>query len=314
MLSVIIVTYQSAQRLDTLLQELSDLIIDGVIHDIVIIDNASSDETLAILRRWCSELASLVTVLSLTENLGFPRAVNIALKHTTGDLVAFLNPDLEGISQALRVCSDFLKQHPLVGACGPLLYGDHGIQVESARRIPGARSLALSLTGISRIEHYVSRTRLNRGGTITTEALCGAFFVTRRSLLHESEGFDERLFMYLEDVHYFQFLNKRARPVICLANLRVYHAQGASRAQVPGQSERDELDSLIGEVPWILAGDRHRRGEQRVIILLTFLMGLRYLIRGRWRTAASLLRWTFSSKPRYIGWRPTFVSRTPACR
>jgi GT2 family glycosyltransferase len=176
----VIVTYNGKASVAVLLPELDAALSEGVLNQIVVIDNGSIDGTAELLRRW--ELGrDAITVDLREDNVGFPRAVNIGLDivHTT--YVAILNPDISRIRLALKACLERLRNDATVGLCGPRLVKPDGkYQVESARRLPGVLSLALQTSGMSWPYNAYRRRRIAKvTGPLNAEALSGAFLVGR---------------------------------------------------------------------------------------------------------------------------------------
>src|SRR5579872_473225 len=107
-------------------------LVDGVRCEVVLVDNASGDGTVDMVRQrfpW-------VTVISNTENVGFARGCNQALRASTGRYVLLLNPDTEVQPGALGKLVHFLETHPRVGAVGPRLLNTDGTFQLSVYREP----------------------------------------------------------------------------------------------------------------------------------------------------------------------------------
>lgn len=304
----VIVTYNGLASVAALLPELDTALNEGVLDQIVVIDNGSTDGTPELLWGWAHGRDN-ITVELREDNLGFPRAVNAGLSMVRTTYVALLNPDLSRIRPALDSCLEQLHNDDTIGLCGPrLVMPDGRFQAESARRLPGAWSLALQVSGINRPYNAYRRRRIAAAKTpVDVQVLSGAFLVGRTRQLRGLGGLDERLFMYLEDVALCQAMGESGLRLVCVPEYST-HDCGVSRRTLSGTQYR-ALDCLIGEVLWLLARDARRLWSCRVITLLTFILGMQYvLFPGRSsRTGMSLLRWSVSAKPAYIGWTPSFA-------
>jgi GT2 family glycosyltransferase len=291
-----------------LLPELDAALDEGLLNHIIVIDNGSSDGTPQLLGSWAGGRDDITLELR-DDNVGFPRAVNAGLRRAQTTYVALLNPDVSKIRASLRTCLDQLRNDLAVGLCGPrLVMPDGRLQVESARRLPGAWSLALQVMGISRFHNGYRRWRIAAATKPRdVRALSGAFIVARSQQLRGLGGLDERLFMYLEDVSLCRVVRESGLRLVCVPEVAA-HECGASRQTLTGTQHR-VLDCLIGEVPWLLSRDAGRAWSCRIISLLTFILGLEYVIfPGRSsRTGVDLLRWSVSTKPLYVGWTPSFA-------
>ena len=121
-LSVVIVTYNSANEIDACLKSIFKSV--GVSIEVIVVDNASSDSTCSIVSGY-----STVCLVSNRLNYGFPKANNIGISYSTGDLFLLLNPDtIVGTDSILKLVQ-FLRTHPKCGIVGPQLVDGNGIPV-----------------------------------------------------------------------------------------------------------------------------------------------------------------------------------------
>jgi N-acetylglucosaminyl-diphospho-decaprenol L-rhamnosyltransferase len=305
----VVVTFNGRERTSGLLKELDAALTDGLLHHVSIVDNYSTDGTAELVKEW-SEGRSDITLDLQAINSGFPKAVNAGLDRLKTHYVAILNPDLSGIAPALRACLAQLDADETTGLCGPRLVMPNGaVQTESARMLPGVRTLLLRATGLSRPYSAYRRRLIARARRpIDAKGLSGAFLVGRRAQLQAMGGLDERIFMYLEDVSLCQRVRAEGLRLICV-NEDCMHACGASRKSLSERQHR-ALDCLIGEVPWLLARDAGRPWACIVITALTFVIGVESLVlpTRSSRTGWQLLSWAVSGKPRYVGWTPPFAA------
>src|SRR4051812_49380736 len=102
-LSVVVVTYNSGAAMAASLPSLAAQL--GPAHELIVVDNGSSDDTLRVVR----ELAPAATVLETGHNAGFAAGANAGAAAASGDLLLFLNPDatprpgfVEAIAAPLR--------------------------------------------------------------------------------------------------------------------------------------------------------------------------------------------------------------------
>src|SRR5204862_2372754 len=116
---------------------------DGVAHEIVVYDNASSDRTLQLVDRDA-------TVLRGASNAGFAAGINRAVKSARGRYVFLLNPDCELAPCALAQLVRYLDEHRHVAAAAPLLSDDDGSSQREfqLRRLPTFGMLASEVPGV----------------------------------------------------------------------------------------------------------------------------------------------------------------------
>src|SRR6185295_11463408 len=153
-LSIIIVNWNGGELLRSCLKSVAQAP-PSVSYDIVVVDNASSDESVAWLGS--AEVATLlpgidVHVIENADNAGFARANNQGFAYTRAPLLFLLNPDTEvkpGAIDALIAC---LRSHASFGACGPrLLNTDGSLQHSVWRNPPTASEILITGLGLWRL-------------------------------------------------------------------------------------------------------------------------------------------------------------------
>jgi GT2 family glycosyltransferase len=201
-LSVILVTWNVRDLVRACLDRLY-VELDGVDAEVIVVDNASTDGTVAMIRREFPQ----VRVLDNASNVGFPLANNQALAHARGEYVLFLNPDTEVGPGAVTGCIAALDADPTIGVAGcKLVLEDGGVQWECARRHYLLRHLLMEVFYLhmlfprSRIfgDHLLGH--WDHEGERDVEAISGAFMMTRRGVVEEVGGLPAELFMYHEDL------------------------------------------------------------------------------------------------------------------
>ena len=201
-LSVVIVNYNVKFFLAQCLHSLFKAT-EKVSTEVIVVDNASTDGSEAYITRFFPQVKYIYN----TENVGFGRANNQAIRLCSGDYILLLNPDTilpeDNIDQVL----DFMDQHPDSGACGVLMRsGDGKFLPESKRGYPSPSASFWRLSGMYRIfpdnprfdGYYLSRYDMN--GTHQVPVLAGAYMMIRSEAFDKSGLFDEDFFMYGEDI------------------------------------------------------------------------------------------------------------------
>ena len=182
----------------------------GVTYEIVVVDNASEDDSLAQLR--ASDVAALMIanqqlrIHNNSENRGFGAANNQAFALTDSPFVFLLNLDTEVPPGTIDKLMDKLDADPSIGACGPkLLNTDGSLQVSVFFNPPRVWH-----TFLSQLWLYHLLPRRMRGELLLgwhwkhdrercVPMLGGAAILARRKMIDEVGGFDERFHMYAED-------------------------------------------------------------------------------------------------------------------
>lgn len=224
--SVVIVTYNSAGVIDECLSFLASASPGDL--DVVVIDNASTDDTLERLARW-----DQVHVVRNTENVGFARAVNRAVRVAVppGRPIVILNPDAVIQADALGGLVGSLASAP--GIVAPSITQPQGrLRISSAGRSPTTWRMFTHFSGLSILPgavwegHYLrsSRVRSDRAVDWAT----GACLAISREAWDAVGGFTERWFMYAEDVHLCEHVRAAGYQVTIRPSLTATHLVGHS--------------------------------------------------------------------------------------
>ena len=179
-------------------------------YEIVIIDNASTDDSLALVR--ANEFARKITaagrlrIIENSENRGFGQGNNQAFALTDAPLLLLLNPDTEVTEGSIDRLIATVESDPRIGAAGPrLLNTDGSLQISVWRNPPSAWEILLS-----NLKLYLLLPRRVRGELLLgghwghsrerrVPMLSGAVILLRRKVIEDVGGFDERFHMYGED-------------------------------------------------------------------------------------------------------------------
>jgi len=236
-LSIVIVTYNSQAHIDACLASIAGHT-PRVDQEIVVVDNASTDGTTALVReRWPS-----VRVTDAGGNVGFARANNIGIRQTSGELVLLLNPDTRVRPGALTALVARLDARPDAAIAGPRLVDETGRTelsfgsmlspvVELRRKTFSAaydRGLPLTRAWVA------SATRDTR----EVDWVSGACLLVRRADAETVGLMDERFFMYTEDVDFCAAVRARGRTVLFTPDAEVVHLRGQSRASAAAATEQ----------------------------------------------------------------------------
>jgi N-acetylglucosaminyl-diphospho-decaprenol L-rhamnosyltransferase len=157
---------------------------------------------------------------------GFGANHNAAFQIATGQYYAVVNPDVRATRLDLA-CILRLFQSPAVGAVGPAVRSSRGMYEDSARRFPTMMSLLRKALLGRQLDYQAF---LDAGRPFEVDWLAGMFVVFRREAFAAVEGFDERFFMYYEDVDICRRLRARGWSIVLQPMVQIVHdGQRASR-------------------------------------------------------------------------------------
>ena len=236
--SAVVVTWNSAADIGPCLNALmaASAEIPGSL-DILVVDNDSSDSTVALVLERFPE-ARLVRAY---RNLGFGAAANIGIAEASGDAVLLLNPDAHLEPNALGAMLQHLNGDVDLGCVAPMHVDDGELAVSPGRRLPSFGAAVADGTIIQRFMPNLAALRryyMQDSMDDEPEWLSGACLCFRRAALVEIGGFDVGYEMYAEEVDLLRELGLRGWRCSVTRDARVAHRGGASSEQDPVARER----------------------------------------------------------------------------
>jgi N-acetylglucosaminyl-diphospho-decaprenol L-rhamnosyltransferase len=191
----------------------------AVVVELVLVDNASTDDSVTQARA-----GGGVTVIRNPENLGFARASNQGIRESRGRHVVLLNPDAELLPGALETLVGYMDREPRVGAAGPALLNPDGSLQPSGwpfPQLPALLAIHPALRWLARDE--APRNGRDRERPADVDEVSGACMILRRAALDGIGLFDERFFLYFEDVDLCLRLRRAGWRVAHVPAARVVH-------------------------------------------------------------------------------------------
>lgn len=235
-ISVIIVSYNAADQLAAALgsvAELPEVKADSSFAQVIVSDNGSRDDSVA------KALAAYPSALVLENraNLGFAKACNIGARHATSPLLFFFNPDARVHAGTLQSAVDYFDAHPDVAMAGAKLLNEDGSVAESCGEFDTwwqafLRSSAWGELPFLRPQANGYRLRQwDYGSERDVDLVVGAAMFIRTEVFAALGGFDERFFLYHEEIDFAHRLRDRGMRVVYLPQCVVTHAgeQGGSQ-------------------------------------------------------------------------------------
>ena len=221
-LSIIIVSYNAVADLERCLESLHAAPPE-VSHEIVVVDNRSTDGSATAVRRWPS-----VRLIDAGSNVGFSRANNIGIRATNGTSILLLNSDTIVPPGAIDRLMAALAQHREVAVVGPRLVDGSGrAELSFGRMISPFNELRQKLYPQGAIERMTRRAG-------RPDWVSGACLLVLRADAEAAGLLDERYFMYDEDVDFCAAIRARGRGILFVPDVEVVHLRGRSAATAPG--------------------------------------------------------------------------------
>lgn len=195
--SVIIVHYQVKDLLKNCILSIQKHF-QGIDYEIIVVDNNSPDS------QWKNLIDEFpdINFITLEKNFGFSKANNVGVQAAKGEYVYILNPDTEIEGNYFQEILDFADQQPKFGALGLRMHNKQGdFLPESKRSVPAlVNSFEKLFTKLSNDSKTYYRNDVAESDIAEVEVMTGANLLMKKSVYEEVGGFDERYFMYGEDI------------------------------------------------------------------------------------------------------------------
>ncbi|PHQ81154.1 MAG: hypothetical protein COB66_03020 [Coxiella sp. (in: Bacteria)] len=208
-ISIIIVGYRSQHTLPACLESIA--LQTDCTAEVIYVENAPDHPGISTVNAHYPN----AIIVEPGDNLGYGKGCNAGAHVARGDYLLFLNPDteLKGADTLATLCQ-FMQAHPDVGVCTPLLYNENNTQADNTLRYDyfGHR--------------YVGHLFKHLPGDIAW--ICGAAMVIPKSLFEQISGFDERYFMYSDDVDICLDVRKAGYTIAEAPTAAIMHIGGES--------------------------------------------------------------------------------------
>lgn len=234
-LSIVIVSFQVCDLLERCLASVLRAQ-KSLRVQLIVIDNASSDESVSMLRDKFPGIELLVN----ETNLGFAKACNQGLALAQGRYWMLLNPDTEipdAHRDALELLVAFMDAHARAGACGPGLFYPDGARQHSAFHFPSLAQIYMDLFPVNwrlRESKWNGRypfAKYERGEPFPIDHPLGGALVARAGTAKQVGLLDEAFFIYAEEVDWCMRIKRAGWEIWCVPAAHIIHHEARSTRQ-----------------------------------------------------------------------------------
>jgi hypothetical protein len=248
-LDIVIVNWNTGTKLYECLQSIPPACLTPIVrlNRCTVVDNASTDGSLNAL----SELPLPLEIIQNEANKGFAFASNQGAKVGNAKYILFLNPDSrlfpDNLQKALLFLEDMRNER--VGILGIQLVDGQGVVQRNVARFPTPISLFYQMLGLDRLwphrfpPHFMNEWDHQESQEV--DQVEGAFFFVRRKVFEELAGFDERFFMYFEDLDFAYRAKQTGWKSYYLAETKAFHFGGGASNQVKAKRLFYVLNSRV---------------------------------------------------------------------
>jgi len=234
---IVIVNWNSGEQIRSCLKSINDTDVEGfVIEKVVVVDNASVDNSQKINATYNYNYE----VIQNQDNMGFAFACNQGAKGCNSDFILFLNPDTLLFKDSMVKLSGFLEtKDNSIGIVGIQLIDENGNISKSCCRFPTKRQRLCKIIGITKLIPSTSANmeEWTHMESRVVEQVIGAFFVVEQNTFIKLNGFDERFFLYYEEVDFA----KRGYQL----GIKSYYFTGAQAFHKGGGTTENVLDKRL---------------------------------------------------------------------
>ena len=270
------------------------------VADIVVADNASSDDSLQLLR---DEFPTVRTIV-LDKNYGFAEGYNRALKQVDNEYYMLLNSDVEVTEGWLDKLVEFMDAHPETAACQPKLRAEH---TRDMFEYAGASGGYLDRYGYpfcrGRIFDTVEKDQGQYDDVAEVLWATGAALMIRRADYWDAGALDGRFFAHCEEIDLCWRLCSFGRKIYCVPQSVVYHVGGGTLPKGNPMKTylnfRNNLTMLYKNLP-----EQELRHVMRVRFWLDYVAAFKSLLLDRnWGEFSAVLR----GRRAFKAWKKDFV-------
>jgi GT2 family glycosyltransferase len=271
MLDIITVNWNSGLQLVDMISSIKDFH-SGMVSSVIIVDNASSDDSISLPDECVNDLPFELHVIHNKENLGFAAACNQGALFAESEYLLFLNPDTRlfngSLSEPLKYMQD--PKNERIGICGVQLVNESAEECLSYESFPSLSRFIMQSIGLTKFKGNNDKPKVKTTsiGSVyfNVDQVIGAFFIVRSSVFEQLHGFDERFFVYFEEVDFSLRAYKKGWFSVCLQGVNCMHAGGGISRQVKAERLFYSLRSRI------LFGFKHFSIPKAFALLLVTLV------------------------------------------
>lgn len=277
------------------------------LSNVFVVDNASQDDSLLNIEK----LPLPIRIIPNKANQGFAKACNQAARFCNSDFLLFLNPDTELDINTLDKVISFLinNDNKKIGICGVQIRGQNNTIIKTCRHYPKIKHFFYLSSGLSKIFPGQFKTNemldWSHSHSQIVDQVIGAFFLVKKELYFQLNGFDERFFIYYEEVDFCLRAKQTGWYTYYFADTFIYHSGGGTSEQVKAKRLFYSYRSRI------LYGFKHYTFRQASLLLLItiFIEPFTRIIQGLSKLSFDIIRDSLLASLLLLKSLPSILSR-----
>lgn len=231
--SIVIVSYNTKKITDECIDSVykslkyEEANSESIAYEVIVVDNASTDASIEMLKKWQKEKSNFHFIQN-KENLGFAKANNLGAVKAKGEYLLFLNSDIVVLNDAIAKLLYFFKQNTdlfnFLG--GKLLNKDKSSQPSCGPFY----SLYVIFTALFLKGDRWGLTRYSPNQIKKVDWVSGACILTKKEYFQRLGGFDDKIFMYMDEIDLLYRAKQQGFKVYFYPDARFIHLGSASSA------------------------------------------------------------------------------------
>ena len=252
-ISIIVLNWNTKEFLKNCIGSIRKHInIDTNSYEIIVVDNGSSDGSAKMIKTCFPH----VKLIRINANLGFSRGNNIGARHATGKYLLFLNSDTLFIKDTdIQYLIAKIEQDKQIGIITCQLLNYDGSIQKSVRNFPSPLGIFFHHIGLAAVLSKLFRNSIvfnkylnlnwDHGSEKFVNQPAGAFLIIERELFYTIGGFDEKYFIYFDDVDLCKKTILFGKKIFFAPKSKIIHLGGESEKQVKGGHFFERNKNLI---------------------------------------------------------------------
>lgn len=233
---IVIVNWNSGVQLRDCIKSVMESSFDNcTLNKVIVVDNDSRDDSIELAEKLNFEK---LDIKENKENLGFGKACNIGAKNSQSNFILFLNPDAMVYKDTFEKLFDYInhKVAKEIAVFGVQLIGDDGKIQRTCARFPSLSNFLVKVFGLNKFSLKYFKTyhmeEWKHDEIKQVDHVIGAFYVIKREVFNNIQGFDERYFVYFEDLDLSKKVHTQGHKILYLPDIKAYHKGGGTSEQV----------------------------------------------------------------------------------
>lgn len=245
-LSIIIVSWNVSKLLRDCLTSIYDTK-QSLKIEVFVVDNNSSDTTVQMIK----DNFPQVILYPQTENLGFAKANNIALKQAAAPLVMLLNPDTKILPNSLKTMVTYINTHSDIAVLGPMLLNKDLQTDASCRRFPSMKTAFHQFTIVKYLKFFkpaynqYMMKEFDHKSEKSVDQIMGACMLFKQNVIKNVGLLDENFFIFYEEVDYCRRIKQLGFEIRFIPGARIVHISDQSTEQIWDDMLFQKINSLF---------------------------------------------------------------------